>query len=111
MDARELAQAYAGVKNRVKPDKISQSKRIVKTARDKDWHGLTKKEIIRASLNDIEDMLNNGFTFDDISIVFWNKGVSIDSSHIRQSYHYFKRRMLPCVKSVKPPKGDGKFHK
>ncbi len=111
MDAKELAQAYANVKTKAKPDKLSQSKRVVKAARDKDRHELTKKEIIRASLNDIEDMLNNDFTFDDISIVFWNKGVSIDESHIRHSYHYFKRRMLPDINTVKPPKGDGKFHK
>ena len=75
---------------------ISNAEQIVKTARAKDRRRITKKEIIRLLLNDIENMLDKGYTFDDISLVLSQKNIlDADESHIRHSYHYFKRRMLP----------------
>ena len=75
---------------------ISNAEQIVKTARAKDRRRITKKEIIRLLLNDIENMLDNGYTFDDISLVLSQKNIlDADESHIRHTYHYFKRRMLP----------------
>jgi hypothetical protein len=75
---------------------ITNAEQIVKTARAKDRRKITKKEIVRLLLNDIENMLDKGYTFDDISIVLSQKNIlDADESHIRHSYHYFKRRMLP----------------
>ena len=75
---------------------ISNAEQIVKTARAKDRRRITKKEIIRLLLNDIENMLDKGYTFDDISLVLSQKNIlDADESHIRHSYHYFKRRILP----------------
>ena len=75
---------------------ISNAEQIIKTARAKDRRRITKKEIIRLLLNDIENMLDKGYTFDDISLVLSQKNIlDADESHIRHSYHYFKRRMLP----------------
>jgi hypothetical protein len=75
---------------------ITNIEQIVKTARSKDRRKTTKKEVVRLLLNDIENMLDNGYTFDDISIVLSQKNIlDADESHIRHSYHYFKRRMLP----------------
>ncbi len=75
---------------------ITNIEQIVKTARSKDRRKTTKKEIVRLLLNDIENMLDNGYTFDDISIVLSQKNIlDADESHIRHSYYYFKRRMLP----------------
>ena len=75
---------------------ISNAEQIVKTARAKDRRRITKKEIVRLLLNDIENMLDRGYTFDDISLVLSQKNIlEADESHIRHSYHYFKRRMLP----------------
>ena len=75
---------------------ISNAEAIIKIARQKDKRKPTKKEIIRLLLNDIENMLDNGYTFDDISLVLSQKNIlDADESHIRHSYHYFKRRMLP----------------
>lgn len=75
---------------------ISNAEQIIKTARAKDRRRITKKEIIRLLLNDIENMLDKGYTFDEISLVLSQKNIlDADESHIRHSYHYFKRRMLP----------------
>jgi hypothetical protein len=75
---------------------ISNAEQIIKTARAKDRRRITKKEIIRLLLNDIENMLDKGYTFDDISLVLSQKNIlDADESHIRHTYHYFKRRMLP----------------
>ena len=75
---------------------ISNAEQIIKTARAKDRRRITKKEIIRLLLNDIENMLDKGYTFDEISLVLSQKNIlDADESHIRHTYHYFKRRMLP----------------
>ena len=75
---------------------ISNAEQIIKTARAKDRRRITKKEIVRLLLNDIENMLDKGYTFDDISLVLSQKNIlDADESHIRHSYHYFKRRILP----------------
>lgn len=79
-------------------DKIDllNAKQIIETARAKDRRRITKKEIVRLLLNDIENMLDKGYTFDDVSLYLSQKNIlDADSSHIRQTYHYFKRRMLP----------------
>jgi hypothetical protein len=75
---------------------LSNAKQIIETARAKDRRRITKKEIVRLLLNDIENMLDEGYTFDDVSLVLSQKNIlQADESHIRHAYHYFKRRMLP----------------
>ena len=75
---------------------LTNAKRIIETAKAKCKRRLTKKEIIRLTLNDIDNLIDNGYTWDEISLVLLQDDI-VDASggYLYRMYHYFKSRMLP----------------
>ncbi len=80
---------------------LSNAKRIVETAKTKCKRRLTKKEIIKLSLNDIENLLSNGYSWDEISLVLFQEDI-LDASggYLNRVYRYFKSRMLVKKTSI-----------
>ncbi|MHB1679982.1 MAG: hypothetical protein ACYCTB_05665 [bacterium] len=75
---------------------LSNTKRIIETAKAKCKRRLTKKEIIKLALNDIENLIDAGYTWDEISLVLSQDNI-VDASggYLFRMYHYFRSRMLP----------------
>jgi hypothetical protein len=74
---------------------LTNAKRIIETARTKCKRRLTKKEIIKLLLNDIENLIDIGCSWDNISLVFFQEDM-LDASggYLNRTYRYFKSRML-----------------
>ncbi|MHB1665545.1 MAG: hypothetical protein ACYCT7_09870 [bacterium] len=75
---------------------LTNAKRIIETAKAKCKRRITKKEIIKLLLNDIENLIDNSYTWDEISLVLLQENI-LDASggYLNRMYYYFRSRMLP----------------